>query len=174
MKKGWIILIIVFILIMACLVIFLARTPDFLRNMSTTDAAVKTGSYVRIQPNFVTSAPVAVEVVQLDIDRENSLAVFHLEDGSTVSAALAGTDLVQWAEGCPTMAGSTRMEFVPLVEDQLVLDDTTFESPYLVGKCPVPPVIIVLGEKKRDFTGIQDAAACEWYNGAKCVYFEQK
>ena len=113
-------------------------------------------------------------VVRLDIDRKKSQAIFHLQDGSTVQVALAGSDQVQWLEGCPTMTGTTRMEFVPLAQVQLVLGETTFERPYLEGTCPAPPWVIVLGENKQDLGAIQNGDACDWYNGAKCVYFEHK
>ncbi len=174
MNKGWIILIILLILIVACVVCFLIRTPDFLGNMFPADAGVKTGAYVRTQLSYVTSEPAAVMVIQLDIDRKKDQAVFHLQDGSTVQAAMAGSDKVRWVEGCPSMTGTTRMEFLPLAQDRLVLGDTTFEKPYLQGTCPATPLIIVLGENNHDLGAIQDAAACDWYHGAKCVYFEQK
>ena len=174
MKKCWVILIIILILIVACLAWFFISTPDFLGNLFPADAGIKTGSYVRKQPGHVTSEPVALTVVRLDIDRKKGQVVFHLQDGSIVQAALAGSDKVRWAQGCPTMTGTTRMEFLPLAQDRLVLGDTTFERPYLQGTCPAPPLIIVLGENKQDLGAIQSGDACAWYNGAKCVYFERK
>ena len=174
LKKRWIVLIIILILIVACVTCFLVRTPDFLGNLFPADAGIKTGSYLRIQPNSFHPMPVAVTLVRLDIDRKKGQAVFHFQDGSTVQAALAGPDQRQWLKGCPSMIGTTRMEFLPLAQDRLVLGETSFEKPYLEGTCPASPLIIVLGENKRNFGDIQDAAACDWYLGAKCVYFEQR
>ena len=174
MKKRWIILLTILILIVACLAWFFISTPDFLGNMLPADAGIKAGSYLRTQRSYVASEPVALPLIQLDIDRKKSQAIFHLQDGSTVQVALAGSDQVQWLEGCPTMTGTTRMEFVPLAQDRLVLGETSFEKPYLEGTCPASRSIIVLGENKRNLAAIQDSSACDWYLGAKCVYFEQR
>jgi hypothetical protein len=159
MKPGWVILIVILVVIMACLAWFLYATPDFVNGMFPPDAAIKTGTYARTDYNITTPQPVAVTVVRMDIDRKKGLAVFHLQDGSTVQAALAGPDQVKWSEGCPSMVADTRMEFVPLAEDRLVLGETAFEKPYLAGICPAPPLKIVL---------------CDSFNAAKCVYFESK
>ena len=174
MKRRWPLLVIPLLLVCAFIGWFLYNTPDFLGNLVHADAAIQTGSYWRIQHSYAKPTPVAVTVISLDIDREKGLAVFHMQDGSKVQAALAGPEEVQWGEGCNTMSGSTRMEFLPLAEDRLVLGDTTFVNPYLAGTCPAPPLTIVLGEGKKDREGISDAAACDWYNGAKCVYFGQE
>jgi hypothetical protein len=174
MKTKWIVIGLLLLLIGACLAWFFINTPDFLGNMFPADAGIKTGSYWRIQHNYAKPTPVAGSVIRLDIDRAKGLAVFHLQDGSSVQTKLAGKDRVRWAQGCPTMVGSTRMEFLPLAEDRLVLGDATFEHPYLEGTCPAPPVVIVLGEGTSDLDGIADASGCDWYNGAKCIYFGQE
>jgi hypothetical protein len=142
--------------------------------MFPANAEIKTGSYWRIQHRYANPTPVAVTVISLDIDRVKGLAVFHLQDGSSVQAGLAGPQEVQWTEGCNTMSGSTKMEFLPLAEDRLVLGDTAFEHPYLEGTCPAPPLTIVLGEKKTELGRISDASGCDWYNGGKCIYFGQE
>lgn len=171
MKKPWIVIGLVLLLIAACVSWFLIRTPDFLRNMFPGKAGIQSGSYARILHSYAKPTPVAVAVIRLDIDRDKGLAVFHLQDGSSVQAALAGEDAVRWARGCHTMSDSTKMEYLPLAVEHLVLGDATFEHPYLEGTCPAPPYNLVLGEGPRDPAGISDSSACDWYKGAKCVYF---
>jgi hypothetical protein len=133
MKKTWIVLIVVLLLLGAAallvfrfpvVIMFLLHPPE-----KNADAVVRSGRYWRIDQRYATPVPVAEEVIRLEIDRSRGLAVFHLRDGSSVQAALAEQDQVQWAKGCPTMVNSTKMEYLPLAVEKLVLGETTFEHP---------------------------------------------
>jgi hypothetical protein len=174
MKKRWVITAAILLLGFAALLVlrfpvvlmFLLHPPE-----KSADAAVRSGSYWRINQRYATPEPVAEDIIKLEIDRTKGLTIFHLRDGSSVQAALAGSDQVIWTKGCPTMVNSTRMEYLPLAVEKLVLGGTTFENPYLAGTCPAPPYVIVLGEGPQDVAGIRDAAFCAWYEGARCIYF---
>jgi hypothetical protein len=175
MKKRRIVLLIVLLLLGAAallafrfpvVLMFLLHPPE-----KSADAAIRSGRYWHINERNANPEPAAAEVLRLEIDRSKGLAVFHLSDGSSVQAALAGTDQVQWTRGCPTMVNSMKMEYLPLAVEKLVLGETTFEHPYLAGICPAPPYVIVLGEGAQELTGLREATFCDWYKGAKCVYF---
>jgi len=176
MKKSWIALGIIILLAVIYLG-FCSRSHFLLQlvqNGVSSDAKIKPGSYFRIQHRYAKPTPVAEPVIKLEIDRAQGQVVFYLQDGSTVQAALAGPEEAQWTKGCPTNISSTKMEILPLAEEKLVLGETTFENPYLVGNCPAPPTTIVLREGKEGLEGLADASACNWWQGAKCVYFGQE
>lgn len=135
-------------------------------------AEIKSGSYRRV--NFKGALPetIALNVIGMEVDRENQQAVFKLRDGSQVAASWSDTNAVRWGQGCPDNFGSVRMEMIYLEIDELVLDGVTFEHPLLVATCPAPPTVIVL----RESYGISDvlpAVACNGWEGAKCVYLAQ-
>ena len=181
MKKRWIVIGILLLLAMVILGFLCYRSSLLFYLLmllhpgkQNADAAIRTGSYWRIEHRYARPTPVAVTVIKLDIDREKDQAIFYLQDGSRVQAALAGSAEAQWSEGCPTMAGTTKMEILPLAEDRLVLGDTTFENPYLVGTCPAPPFTIVLAEGKAGQAGVSYASQCDWYDGGICIYFGQE
>jgi hypothetical protein len=176
MKKIWIVLLVILLLaglsalflwLFPMQLMFLLHPPE-----PRADAAVRDGSYWRITQRYITPMPLVVDVVRLEIDRSRGKAVFTLRDGSSVQATLPANEAqAQWAEGCHSMAGSTKMEYLPLAVDKLVLGDITFVQPYLAGTCPAPPFVLVLGEGRQDVSGVRDASFCAWYTGKKCIYF---
>jgi hypothetical protein len=134
-------------------------------------AEIKSGSYVRIHSLSAQPTPIAVGVVKVGIDRENRLATFGRTDGSEVTVTLAAQNASKWADGCPTNLGSTHMEILPLDAEELTLDSVIFKRPTFVANCPVLPTVIVLREAGSGFESPVDASGCEWWAGAKCIYF---
>ncbi len=135
------------------------------------DAIIASGSYDRVQPDFVEIADeTAPGVIHAMIDRDQEKVIFELEYGSQISASL---DLVSrtWGQGCPTTSYATSMEIISLEEEQLTLDGVTFEQPVLVATCPSSKNIVVLREYGSGFDDILPGAACDWWAGAKCIYF---
>lgn len=135
-------------------------------------AGIEPGSYQRINISGAAPEPIALNITGVEMDRGNRQAIFKLGDGDEIAVPWKNASASTWGEGCPTNSGSTRMEIVYLEGDELVLDGITFEHPVLVATCPSPPMVIVL----READGIGShlpAVACDWSEGAKCVYFAQ-
>jgi len=138
----------------------------------TKSAEIKSGSYVRINSLHAQPTPIAVGVIEVEIDRNSRQVTFTLVDGSEVTASLTA-EASKWADGCPTNLYSTRREMLYLAENDLTLESVTFRHPVFVANCPVPPIVITLQEAS-DETGVSpDASGCAWWAGAKCIYFGQ-
>jgi len=138
----------------------------------TKVAEIKSGSYVRINSLHAQPTPIAVGVIEVEIDRTNRRVTFKLADNSEVTASLTA-EASKWAEGCPTNLYSTRMEMLYLADNELTLDSVTFSRPVFVANCPVPPIVITLQEATDETGASPDASGCEWWAGAKCIYFGQ-
>ena len=65
------------------------------------------------------------------------------------------------------------MEMLYLAENELTLESVTFRRPVFVANCPVPPIVITLREAGDETEASPDASGCEWWAGAKCIYFGQ-
>jgi len=89
---------------------------------------------------------VVPEIQRLDVDRDGSLMVLTLIDGSEIAASFVPRDRIEWPAGCPTNIHSTRMEVLDIVEDPLTIGATSLSRPILVRDCPSDPVRIVLRE----------------------------
>jgi hypothetical protein len=138
----------------------------------TRSAEIKSGSYVRINRIDVEATPIAVGVNGVVIDRDRRQVTFTLADSSEVTAPLTA-EASKWADGCPTNLYSTRMEMLYLAENELTLESVTFRRPVIVANCPVPPLVITLQEAGDETEASPDASACQWWAGAKCIYFGQ-
>lgn len=139
----------------------------------TRTAEIRSGDYLRINSIHARPTPVATGVVALRIDRDTGRVIFDLADGSQVTTSLAMDVPPEWGNGCLTNLGATRMEILRFAEDTLTLDSATFSHPLLVANCPVPPTVIVLREAAGGLQDPLDAAACDWWAGARCIYFGQ-
>jgi hypothetical protein len=109
-------------------------------------AEVETGAYTLVHEGAATTMPVAREIQELDIDRDENLFVLTLVDGSEIVASFLPRDRKEWPAGCPTNIHSTRMEVLDIVQDPLTIGETSLSRPILVRDCPPDPARIVLRE----------------------------
>jgi hypothetical protein len=105
---------------------------------------VEPGEYAVVQDEAATNMTAAREILRLEIDRDESLMVLTMIDGSEIVAALVPRDRTEWPAGCPTNIHSTRMEVLDIVPDPLIIGATRLSSPILVRDCPRDPVRIAL------------------------------
>ena len=136
-------------------------------------AEIESGRYVRIDSPYAQPTPIANALVELGIDRANRQVTFKLTDGSQVTAALAATDRPTWGHGCPTNLNVTEMEILRFEPEELVLDSVLWSDPMLVATCPAPGSTIVLREAGGGLSDPLPAVACDWWAGAKCIYFSR-
>jgi hypothetical protein len=109
-------------------------------------AEVEPGEYSVVHDGAAITMSVAREIQRLDIDRDESLMVLTLVDGSEIVASFVPRDRVEWPEGCPANIYSTRMEVLDIVQDPLTIGATSLSRPIVVRDCPRDPVRIVLRE----------------------------
>jgi hypothetical protein len=107
---------------------------------------VEPGEYAVVQDEAGANMTVAREILRLEIDRDESLMVLTMIDGSEIVAALVPRDRTEWPAGCPTNIHSTRMEVLDIVPDPLNIGATRLSNPILVRDCPPAPVRIALRE----------------------------
>lgn len=151
-----------------------AQEDQVVTPTASMDAGIQSGSYHRVVIPGANPDPISPELVKVEINRQDHSVNFELRDGSTESFALRKGDFPVWGRGCPTNVSTTRMEILYIDEDPLTLNGVTFEQPVLVATCPAPPLAFVLREAGADFDAILPAAACDWWEGAKCIYFSQQ
>lgn len=137
------------------------------------DAEIPSGVYHRADIPGAEPDLIALGVIGVTIDRQNNTASFELLDGSSVMAPLMKVNTPTWGHGCPTSVSTTRMEILQFEADTLVLDGVVFEQPVLVATCPASSLAFVLREVGSGFGDYFPAAACDWWAGAKCIYFSQ-
>lgn len=137
-------------------------------------AEIESGRYVRINSPYAQPTPIATAVIELNIDRDSRQVTFILTDGSKLIARLAVTDPSIWGHGCPTNLSVTEMEILRFEKDELVLDSVPLSYPMLVATCPASRSTIVLREAGSGLPDPLPAVACEWWAGAKCIYFGQE
>jgi hypothetical protein len=105
---------------------------------------VEPGEYAVVYTGAATTMTVAREIQRLDIDRDDSLMVLTLVDGSEIVASFVPRDRTEWPAGCPTNIHSTRMEVLDIVQDPLTIGATSLSHPIVVRDCPPEPVRTVL------------------------------
>jgi hypothetical protein len=118
-------------------------------------------------PNMGSTESITV-VGDLEVDRDNQLVKFTVEDGSKVKASFTFREIETWPVGCPANIGSTYMEILDIEEGSLTLGALTFEDPILVRDCPPEPMRVVLRED-GPVGGGSDCAGQE-----KCLYFSKQ
>jgi hypothetical protein len=129
-------------------------------------AEVEPGEYTIVHDGAAATMTVAREIQRLTIDRDESLMVLTLVDGSEIVALFVPRDRTEWPAGCPTNIHSTRMEILDIVQDPLTIGATGLSRPILVRDCPPDPVRIVL----REDGAIGGAGtACPYPE--PCIYF---
>jgi hypothetical protein len=109
-------------------------------------AKVEPGEYTVVHDGAAATMTVAREIQRLDIDRDESMMVLTLVDGSEIVASFVPRDGTEWPAGCPTNIHSTRMEVLDIVQDPLTIGTTSLSRPILVRDCPADPARIVLRE----------------------------
>jgi hypothetical protein len=127
---------------------------------------VEPGEYTVVHDGAATTMTGAREIQRLDIDRDGSLMVLTLIDGSEIVASFVPRDRKEWPAGCPTNIHSTRMEVLDLVPDPLTIGATSLSHPILVRNCPSDPARIVLREDGAIGGG---GTACPYPE--PCIYF---
>jgi hypothetical protein len=129
-------------------------------------AEAEPGEYTVVHHGAATTMTGAREIQRLDIDRNGSLMVLTLIDGSEITASFVPRDRKEWPAGCPTNIHSTRMEVLDIMHDPLTIGATSLSHPILVRDCPPDPVRLVL----REDGAIGGAGtACPYPE--PCVYF---
>jgi hypothetical protein len=129
-------------------------------------AEVEPGEYTVVHDGAAATMTVAQEIQRLDIDRDGSLMVSTLVDGSEIDASFVPRDRTEWPAGCPTNIHSTRMEVLHIVQDPLIIGAISLSRPILVRDCPPDPVRIVLRE---DGAIGGSGTACPYPE--PCIYF---
>jgi hypothetical protein len=109
-------------------------------------AEVEPGEYTVVHDGAAATMTVVREIQGLDVDRDGSLMVLTLVDGSEIDASFVPRDRTGWPDGCPTNIHSTRMEVLDIVQDPLTIGAISLSRPILVRDCPPDPVRIVLRE----------------------------
>jgi hypothetical protein len=140
-------------------------------NQSTLTAEIKPGIYHRISIINGPPDPIATNITQVIVDREIKQVIFRLADGTEINASLGDEKDSTWGEGCPTNVNFTQLEILFLREQELTLDGVTFSKPVLVATCPSPPSGFFLLEADDTLEKNLPEIDCEWWNGAKCIYF---
>ncbi len=136
-------------------------------------AEIESGRYVRINSPYAQPTPIAEAVIELNIDRTSRQVTFTLTDGPQLTAALAATESPIWGHGCPTNLNVTEMEVLKFEQEKLVLDSVPWSYPMLVATCPASDPTIVLREAGSGLPDPLPAVACDWWAGAKCIYFSR-
>jgi hypothetical protein len=134
-------------------------------------AEILSGTYRRVDIPSADPEPIALGVIGVVIDRQNYTAVFRLSNGSEINQPLRVSDSPDWGLGCPTNHGATPMEILPFAVDRFTLDGVIFNQPILVATCSTISKAIVLRETGPGLDDILPAVACDWWTGAKCIYF---
>ena len=129
-------------------------------------AVVEPGEYTVVHDGAAATMAVAREIQRLNIDRDESLMVFTLVDGSEIVASFVPRDRTEWPAGCPTNIHSTRMEVLDIVPDPWTVGAASLRRPILVRDCPPDPARIVLREAGAIGGG---GAACTYPE--PCIYF---
>ena len=109
-------------------------------------AEIEPGEYAPVRDGAATTMTVAHEIQRLTIDRDESVMVLTLVDGSEIVALFVPRDRAEWPAGCPANIHSTRMEILDIVRDPLTVGTISLSHPILVRDCPSDPVRIVLRE----------------------------
>ena len=129
-------------------------------------AKVEPGGYTVVHDGAAAAMTVAREIQRLDVDRDESLMVLTLVDGSQIVTSFVARDRTEWPAGCPTNIQSTRMEVLDIVQDPLTIGATSLSRPILVRNCPPDPARIVLREDGAIGGG---GTACPYPE--PCIYF---
>jgi hypothetical protein len=109
-------------------------------------AKVEPGEYTVVHDGVAATMTIAGEIQRLDVDRDKSLMVLTLVDGSEIVTSFVPRDRTKWPAGCPTNIQSTRMEVLDIVQAPLTIGTASLRRPILVRDCPPDPVRIVLRE----------------------------
>lgn len=118
-------------------------------------------------PNMGSAEPTAA-VEDLEVDRDNQLVKFTLENGSLIETSFSSREIETWPAGCPANIGSTYMEVLDIERVSINVGAMTFEDPILVRDCPPEPIRVVLREDGL----VGGGSACAGLD--KCLYFSRQ
>lgn len=156
-----------------CVLTSVLATATLAGCATTRWLAVEQGEYVVGRGQGEAHAT-AVEVIQeLEIDREQGVAIFTFVDGSEVVASFVARDQPAWPAGCPTNIYMDRMEILDIEAETLSLDGIAISHPILVRSCPPEPVFVVLRE--GDEIGNTQASSGSACTGTDtCIHFKPR
>ncbi|MFN2185289.1 MAG: hypothetical protein ACK2UU_14960 [Anaerolineae bacterium] len=132
-------------------------------------AQVEPGEYTVVRDGAAATMAIAREIQRLDVDRDESLMVLTLVDGSQIVTSFVARDRTEWPAGCPTNIQSTRMEVLDIVQAPLTIRTARLRRPILVRDCPPDPVRIVL----RD-DGAIGGGGTGCPHPEPCIYFARR
>lgn len=152
--------------------------PAFILLLSVFSAVLSgcgLNRWLQLEPGVYTFLPnmgsteTTTAVEDLEVDRDNQLVKFTLENGSLFETSFSFREIETWPAGCPANIGSTYMEVLDIEGESITVGAMTFEDPILVRDCPPEPMRVVLRE---DGLVGGDGNACAGLD--KCLYFSRQ
>jgi hypothetical protein len=128
---------------------------------------VPAGAYTVDSQVGEASRSVGQILAALQIDRDESIALFIFADGTQLETPFSARDRSAWPAGCPGNLYSVHMEVLDLEEETVQIGSLSYANPVLVRDCPPEPLHVLL----RSNNSIGGAGSgCSNVN--ECVYFK--
>jgi hypothetical protein len=128
---------------------------------------VPAGEYTVDRQVGEASRSVGKILATLEIDRDESIAVFEFADGTQLETPFSARDRSAWPAGCPGNLYSVHMEVLDLEGEAIQIGALSYPDPVLVRDCPPEPLQVLL---RSD--GPVGGAGSGCSNVDECVYFK--
>jgi hypothetical protein len=85
-------------------------------------------------------------IESINVDRDRDTVEVRLMDGAIINVSFNARPKAEWPSGCPANLGSTKMEVLDLMVEDLAISHIILKSPVLVRNCPQDPEKVILRE----------------------------